>query len=238
MSEEYPFKDFGQRVRVLREDKGWSQEELARRMMVAQQSIGNWETGRNKPRRNTLAFLANVLETTIEHLEDGAEPRPPSVHQRIAGRQEQKRAAFEAALAAIPPELQSFVNKEVPLLTRRRAILDYCSPNLMVELIFPTIPHYGNLAGVAWGLLAAARELKHPHAALLIITADIEQDERRYDGIIRRFAQEAKMLGLEVQTVASPEEATRWIVQNDTRPGRYIPDDFDDGDDLSGFKFE
>lgn len=71
----------GQRVRELREAKGWSQEELARRVGLNPKTIYNYEAGARgvkEPPLSTVKALANALNVTLEELlaepENGAEP--------------------------------------------------------------------------------------------------------------------------------------------------------------------
>jgi len=56
----------GQRIRMARERKGWTQTELAREVGVADAQISRWETGRTMPRHEALEALAKALGTTAE----------------------------------------------------------------------------------------------------------------------------------------------------------------------------
>lgn len=70
----------GERIRRLREERGWSQRELAEKAAVSRQLIGALESGRHTPAVDAALRLAGVLGTTVEALfapaADEAEPVP------------------------------------------------------------------------------------------------------------------------------------------------------------------
>lgn len=55
-------------LKFLREKRGLSQENLATKMNVSQQSVAKWETGVAMPRSDKLPELAKVLECEISDL--------------------------------------------------------------------------------------------------------------------------------------------------------------------------
>lgn len=63
---------FGQRIRELREARGWSQEKLAKRSHVTRGSISQWETGVTKDvDAAKLVACAKALGVTLEYLLSG-----------------------------------------------------------------------------------------------------------------------------------------------------------------------
>jgi CheY-like chemotaxis protein/DNA-binding XRE family transcriptional regulator len=60
--------NFGDSIKKIREEKGFSQEELARKLDVAQSTIGMWESGKRTPKLDELSRLARVLNITINRL--------------------------------------------------------------------------------------------------------------------------------------------------------------------------
>ncbi len=52
----------GEQVKALREFAGWSQQELANRLSMRQQTISEWETGKYRPRRSTSVLLRFIAE--------------------------------------------------------------------------------------------------------------------------------------------------------------------------------
>ena len=62
---------FGQNVRALRLEKGWTQEELADRSGLTSVQISRVERGVREVRLTTLLRLMSALETTPGRLLDG-----------------------------------------------------------------------------------------------------------------------------------------------------------------------
>ena len=60
---------FGEKLKDLRTQKGWSQEKLAKQMGVTRRTIGGYEAGTTYPRtRDMYAKLAELLETDVNYL--------------------------------------------------------------------------------------------------------------------------------------------------------------------------
>jgi len=59
---------FPQRLQALREKRGLSQEELAKRAGLQATAISHFETGTRKPSFDNLRRLADALETTVDYL--------------------------------------------------------------------------------------------------------------------------------------------------------------------------
>ena len=67
-----------ERIKRARRERGWSQTELARRMLVTQPSVAEWESGRKAPSMKNLLRLTKLLEVGFEWLSTGrGEVRPP-----------------------------------------------------------------------------------------------------------------------------------------------------------------
>lgn len=60
--------NFAQRLCILREQKGLTQEELAKLINISQPSYNAYERGKGKPAKNTQIQLAKVLRVTVEEL--------------------------------------------------------------------------------------------------------------------------------------------------------------------------
>ena len=58
----------GSRIREHRERAGLSQAELARRVYVSRQTVGNWEAGRTLADVQSLVLLARVFGVTVDDL--------------------------------------------------------------------------------------------------------------------------------------------------------------------------
>ena len=59
---------FGENVKTLRKQKGFSQEELATRLHVVRQTISKWEKNLSVPDADTLIRLAEILEVSVSEL--------------------------------------------------------------------------------------------------------------------------------------------------------------------------
>ncbi len=56
------------RLRVLRAERGWSQQDLAQRLEVSRQSVNAIETGKYDPSLPLAFKLARLFSTTIESI--------------------------------------------------------------------------------------------------------------------------------------------------------------------------
>lgn len=94
---------FGRCLKSIREQVGLTQEQLAERLSVTPQSVGEWESGRKRPMLERLPKLASAL---------GVEPRdllPPIAPPPTADRVEDTlppEASVEARLARIERQLR------------------------------------------------------------------------------------------------------------------------------------
>jgi putative transcriptional regulator len=59
---------FGENLRTLRKEKGFSQEQLAARLNVVRQTISKWEKGLSVPDTEMLIQLAEVLKVNVSDL--------------------------------------------------------------------------------------------------------------------------------------------------------------------------
>lgn len=56
------------RLRTIRIEKGFTQEELAKKMNVSQKTISSWETGRTSPKFEESRRLCELYDCTLEYL--------------------------------------------------------------------------------------------------------------------------------------------------------------------------
>ena len=92
-------------IKNIRKSKGFSQEELARRLNVVRQTVSKWEQGTSVPDSEMLIRLAEVLETPVSVLlGETVEPQEPAepgirelaekleqINSRLAQEQERRR---------------------------------------------------------------------------------------------------------------------------------------------------
>ena len=59
---------FSQKLRRLRQEKNWSQENLAEEIGVKRLAIGKYESGQTKPSAETLQKISEVFGVSIDYL--------------------------------------------------------------------------------------------------------------------------------------------------------------------------
>lgn len=60
--------DLAYKIKSLRALRGWSQDELARRLGVSRSKIGNYEQGTRRPNIEDLEALADAFNCTLSYL--------------------------------------------------------------------------------------------------------------------------------------------------------------------------
>lgn len=58
----------GKRIKQLREEKGLTQEELAKIVHLSQQSIDHYEKGRAKPSLETIQLMADYFNVSLDYI--------------------------------------------------------------------------------------------------------------------------------------------------------------------------
>ena len=56
------------RIRVLREARGWTQAELARRLSITRNGVNSWEQGLSMPSPTCLVDLAKLFSVSTDYL--------------------------------------------------------------------------------------------------------------------------------------------------------------------------
>ncbi|WP_089967922.1 helix-turn-helix domain-containing protein [Lihuaxuella thermophila] len=59
---------FGEKLKTERKKKGWSQDELAKKLFVSRQSVSKWENGQNYPSIEIIIKLSDLFDVTIDEL--------------------------------------------------------------------------------------------------------------------------------------------------------------------------
>lgn len=63
--------DVAERLKKIRQQRQWSQEELAKKLYVTRQTISRWETGAREPTLSALTDIAQVYQMNLEELLGG-----------------------------------------------------------------------------------------------------------------------------------------------------------------------
>lgn len=96
-------RDIGKNIRLLREEKNLTQDELAEQLFVTRQTVSNYETGRSRPDVEMLVKIAEVLGVDVNTVIYGKE-EPPYL------RQEKRRFAVGVAVTLILAVLWFWLN--------------------------------------------------------------------------------------------------------------------------------
>src|SRR3984957_7630459 len=70
--------DIGMRIRDVRRERGWTQDQLATAVGVSRSAVAQWETGRAGQVTTNLTRIAEVLEVGVEYLMYGDDKRAPA----------------------------------------------------------------------------------------------------------------------------------------------------------------
>ncbi len=65
--------DFSGRLMELRKNRGWTQEYLADKMSISENTLVRWESGISFPDSEMMSLLAKIFDVNIEYLEKGEE---------------------------------------------------------------------------------------------------------------------------------------------------------------------
>lgn len=60
--------NLNQKIAQLRNDKKWSQEELAEKLNVSRQSVSKWESGQAKPDLDKVIAISNLFNVSTDYL--------------------------------------------------------------------------------------------------------------------------------------------------------------------------
>ena len=101
--------DVFRKISALRKQKGWSQEELAEKLMVTRQAVSKWESAQSMPDLDKLVQLSEALGVSTDYLlkdeQAQSAPVPATAEQTVKPRhvtQEEARRYLQLQTAAIP----------------------------------------------------------------------------------------------------------------------------------------
>ena len=100
---------FSEKISALRKQKGWSQEELAEKLMVTRQAVSKWESAQSMPDLDKLVLLSEALGVSTDYLlkdeQAQSAPVPATAEQTVKPRhvtQEEAKRFLQLQMAAIP----------------------------------------------------------------------------------------------------------------------------------------
>lgn len=71
------FKDIGLKIQLAREEKGLSQEQMARAMGCSQSALSNYEKGKRRLYLSQLEALAEILDKPLEYFVESMSAKGP-----------------------------------------------------------------------------------------------------------------------------------------------------------------
>lgn len=91
-------RELGRRIVRRREELGWSQNELSRRLGVPRSRVSRWESGAHAPSLDGLRELSGVLGITADELLTGDDPlaRVRETVETLAGWLDRRRGIEES----------------------------------------------------------------------------------------------------------------------------------------------
>ena len=82
---------FAIRLKELREEAGYSQSVLARKLGVRQSTVGMWENGQKKPQNAKLEMLASIFDVSTDYLLGRSDDRAKQQDDDLYNLREQVR---------------------------------------------------------------------------------------------------------------------------------------------------
>ena len=98
-----------ERIKQLRKNRKYSQEQLARKLGLTQGAISQWETGATTPAADQLVSLAEVFNMSVDELLEHRNPDiddPWQLRERLRADPDM-RALFSAATKATPEHIRA-----------------------------------------------------------------------------------------------------------------------------------
>jgi transcriptional regulator with XRE-family HTH domain len=94
---------FQKRVKELREEKGWTQSVLAKKLNIARSNISKYESGALDASTEMLVKLADIFGCTTNYLLD-VDENTPEANKMIEDLKQYQKAAIMAKESGISPE--------------------------------------------------------------------------------------------------------------------------------------
>jgi transcriptional regulator with XRE-family HTH domain len=119
-------KEFGERLKAVREERQWTQAEFAARIQRDQSEVSRWERGRVMPEYDTLTILARGLGVEMSALMETENGTPRSdvadVVDRLTILDRESRAADSRARAAALAEEASVLRGRAAVIEAEAAV--------------------------------------------------------------------------------------------------------------------
>ena len=103
-------------IKILREEKGISQSQLADRLFVTRQAVTRWEKGNTRPDIETIGKLAEIFDVSVEYLITGKElVKEVVVEKEVVKEVPVEKIVEKKIIEEVPPDDYDFYKGEVML---------------------------------------------------------------------------------------------------------------------------
>lgn len=92
----------GARIKLLRKNKNWTQQQLASRVNVSSQVVSNWEREYTNPDHDDISRLAKILEVSADYIIFGNDSKDP--HRETNGQPSDFESLFLQELRLLSDE--------------------------------------------------------------------------------------------------------------------------------------
>ena len=116
----------GPRVRKFREDRGWTQDELAKKLFIQRTALSMKESGSRDFRPEELLMLSEIFEVTVDELLTGVQTKSWSIHKDL-GLDDSAIESFRFFANKYPAEYQDHLNKALSSPCILEALAEYMS---------------------------------------------------------------------------------------------------------------
>lgn len=103
----------GQRIKAARKKRGFTQAELAEKLGIPYQSIGQWERNIRNPKLGTLLRIAEALDVPIDELTDGLPVEATKTDLESLQRMQRHSRVQELILEIVRLQYGAAVRKEL-----------------------------------------------------------------------------------------------------------------------------
>ncbi len=155
--------NIGEKILNLRQEKGWSQEELAEKLQVSRQSISKWESGKTLPDSDKIISLSGLFSVTADFLlmesenfvaQNSLEPVEESARAAAVAEAFSDKAVTQDNIQLPAEYLSDNVTAPVPVPVKKKKLSKKIIAVIVVVciLIAATIPYPLGLYDKALGL--------------------------------------------------------------------------------------
>ena len=132
-----------QRLRALREEKGFTQEKLAKELGVARMTIVCYESGKNSPDGNMLSKMCAIFDCTPDYLFGFSDLKNPQSRQAWMA----SVKALDAAIKTLPQEKQEALVASLNSLLRDNYMLNETTGNedLVIDTMAELLSTYAEI---------------------------------------------------------------------------------------------